>query len=210
MDGQSSAAAPAAAAGTVRSGGGRWHPRKGELRRPYILPQSVCDRAERLCRVHPQITVAELLGIEPATLTRLKQRGFRASVGKRLRPIPADFAIQSIHMSQRELGQHYRAGHHTVARWSKEIDRQPRWRAGTVLPVPARKDVEAAIAAYPTFALAASALGVSATTLRAWRRKLGLDQATATATTLAARSFGWADRYANPPRITVKKGATHV
>ena len=86
------------------------------------LPQHVVDRARRLADVHPLQTVAELIGVRPSQVTRMKRRGWIAPPdGRPSRPMPTDFAIQSTHMSQNDLVRHYRAGISTVQRWKREL-----------------------------------------------------------------------------------------
>ena len=86
------------------------------------LPQHVVDRARRLADVHPLQTVAELIGVRLAQISRMKKRGWVAPPdGRPTRPMPADFAIQSGNMSQRELMRHYGARITTVRRWSREL-----------------------------------------------------------------------------------------
>jgi hypothetical protein len=88
------------------------------------IPQAIYDRAELLSRSHRLQVVAELLGKNASTITRMRQRGWRAvdySCMRRERP--ADFAIQAAHMPYAELVEHYRAGTATVTRWLHEIGR---------------------------------------------------------------------------------------
>lgn len=94
------------------------------------IPQSVVDRAELLARSHPLQTVAELIGVHPSQITRMKRRGWRAAdYSSRVRPMPSDFPILHHEMSFGELVDHYRAGNATVARWMRQVsNRRPSWR----------------------------------------------------------------------------------
>jgi len=93
------------------------------------IPQSVCDRAELLARAHPLQTVAEILGLHPGQITRMKKRGWRqAGHNSHARPMPSDFAIMAGRMSYRELVQHYRAGNDTIGKWLQVT--RPKWKAG--------------------------------------------------------------------------------
>lgn len=94
------------------------------------LSQQMHDRARRLAQVHPLQTVAELIGVLPSQISRMKKRGWKAPPdGAPRRPMPADFPIQSRHMSHGELTRHYRAGNTTVSRWFRELEhRRPSWR----------------------------------------------------------------------------------
>lgn len=88
------------------------------------LPQSLHDRAALLARCHPLSTVADILGMCPSGVTRLKKRGWIAKGSDpRQRPIPGDFGIQSQHMTHAELVRHYGAGTRTVSRWLAEKPR---------------------------------------------------------------------------------------
>lgn len=88
------------------------------------IPQSVCDRAELLARSHPLGIVAELLGKQPSTITRMKKRGWKANdYSCKRRARPSDFAIQAANMPHAELVRHYRAGTSTITRWLREIGR---------------------------------------------------------------------------------------
>lgn len=84
------------------------------------VAQHVYDRAELLARTHELRVVAELIGKNPAFVTRMRQRGWKAKAYPR-RPMPADYAIQRRHMGKREAQRHYRAGWSTVARWEREL-----------------------------------------------------------------------------------------
>jgi len=86
------------------------------------IPQHVHDRARKLAEVHPMKVVAEIIGVRPGQLSRMKKRGWIARAdGSALRPMPADFPIQSRHMSHRELSVHYRTGMAVVRRWFSEL-----------------------------------------------------------------------------------------
>ena len=84
------------------------------------VPQSVYDRAELLARVHPLITVAELIGKDLAFVSRMRSRGWRMKPYPK-RERPSDFAIQAAHMNHTELCRHYRAGTSSVTRWLREL-----------------------------------------------------------------------------------------
>lgn len=94
------------------------------------IPQHVHDRARLLATVHPLQTVAELIGVKPSQITKMKQRGWIAPPdGRPERPMPSDFAIVSRHMTTRELQTHYRAGFPSIQRWFSQLpQRRPSWR----------------------------------------------------------------------------------
>lgn len=86
------------------------------------IPQHVHDRARRLAEVHPMKTVAAMIGVRPSQLSKMKRRGWRAvPEGVPQRPMPSDFAIQSRHMSNRDLARHYRTGLAVVRRWLSQL-----------------------------------------------------------------------------------------
>lgn len=86
------------------------------------IPQHVHDRARRLAAIHPMKTVAELVGVRPSQLSKMKKRGWVAvPEGVPPRLMPSDFAIQSRHMSHRALSQHYRTGMAVIRRWFSEL-----------------------------------------------------------------------------------------
>ena len=87
------------------------------------IPQHVHDRARRLAEVYPMKVVAELVGVRPGQLSRMKKRGWAAvPEGVPQRPMPADFPIQSRHMSNRDLARHYRTGLAVVRRWFVQLE----------------------------------------------------------------------------------------
>ena len=86
------------------------------------LPPELCERARRLAQVHCECVVTELTGLGPASLHRLKKRGWKAfPKGFNQRPRPTDFAIQCRHMTVLELAAHYRTSNSIIARWKREI-----------------------------------------------------------------------------------------
>ncbi len=91
------------------------------------IPQHVHDRARRLAEIHPMKVVAELVGVRPSQLSKMKKRGWAAvPEGVSARQMPTDFAIQSRHMSNRALALHYRTGLAVVRRWFSELpNRRP-------------------------------------------------------------------------------------
>lgn len=91
-----------------------------------ITPTRVA-RAERLALVHPLAVVAELTGINRATIYRLRDRKWRpGDYRRKRRTVPSDFAIQAKDMTSGELARHYRAATRTIARWLAET--KPRAR----------------------------------------------------------------------------------
>lgn len=94
------------------------------------IPQSVHDRAKLLATVHPLRTVAELVGVLPSQLSRMKSRGWVAPPdGRPKRPMPNDFAIQSRSLTFSELADHYGAGNATVRRWIGQLQNpRPSWK----------------------------------------------------------------------------------
>jgi transposase-like protein len=143
------------------------------------LTQADCDRMRRLCEIHPQVVVAQLMHIDKDTVWRIKKRGFTATRGgPARRPMPDDFRIQADALSLHELARHYRTGLCCINRWVKEAgsrDFTPRSSAH-ITPQrirPEREVVEAAVAEHgPT--KAAHVLGVHPTTLQKWREFYGL------------------------------------
>ena len=98
------------------------------------LPQALVDRAELLSRSHELQVVAELLGVLPSQITRMKKRGWREGItGRPLRPMPPDFVWQARRMTTAELAKHYRAGFPTIARWLREAPMNRRSRKGEML-----------------------------------------------------------------------------
>lgn len=85
------------------------------------LPQSLIDRAELLARSHQLQEVAAILGLHPSQISEMKKRGWKEGItGRKVRPVPSDFAFMSNRMSHAELVVHYRAGWRTVQRWFRE------------------------------------------------------------------------------------------
>lgn len=87
--------------------------------------------------------VAELVGVRPSQLSKMKQRGWIAPSGPALRPMPADFPIQSRHMSHRALAAHYRTGLAVVRRWFSELPNPRPSRRGRNLTHAGRKAASA-------------------------------------------------------------------
>lgn len=90
----------------------------------------IIERAERLSRWHPVVDAAAIIGVHPATVYRMKARGWRES-SRGQRPIPSDFQIQAKRKTVAELMAHYRAGYRAVRRWLDERPR-PRFKPGKV------------------------------------------------------------------------------
>jgi hypothetical protein len=89
-----------------------------------LVSEATCARVKLLCSVHPDRTVAELVGISRNTIYHLKKRQWRALTSfRRCRPRPSDFAIQRNYMDRDGLVKHYRASARTVARWLRETPR---------------------------------------------------------------------------------------
>lgn len=66
-------------------------------------------------------TVAELLGLKPSVITRVKQRGWRqADYASVKRPMPTDFGIMARKLTHRELMAHYHCGSRAIQRWFAE------------------------------------------------------------------------------------------
>ncbi len=109
-----------------------------------VIDQALCDRAELLARSHPLGTVAELLGLHPSQVTRMRKRGWKAAiVGNRERERPSDFAIQSAVLTFDELMAHYRCGARALTRWFAETPgRRASWH-GRALTREGRKAWEA-------------------------------------------------------------------
>ena len=85
------------------------------------LDQSVISRAELLARSHELQTVADLMGLHPSQITRMKNRGWKAACsGRPLRSIPSDFAIMQSRLKFTDLTKYYRAGNTTIMRWMAE------------------------------------------------------------------------------------------
>jgi len=100
------------------------------------LPQSLIDRAELLSRSHEQQVVAELLGLNPSQISRMKKRGWKEAIsGRPTRPAPSDFAWMAHRLTFSELAEHYRAGNNTIQRWLREAAPQRRSRKGDSLRI---------------------------------------------------------------------------
>lgn len=156
-------------------------------------PQALCDRIERLCRVHSQQTAAEIVGITMQVVSKIKHRGFKAAKGKQQRPMPPDFPIQANYMTIRELAVHYRAGHGVVRRWAAEVGRAAMPSAQPCKAIP---DRDVIVSAIDTHGLGGAhiALGVSRDTLRNWRQHHGLPLR-GKPNPPARPGVGWADSY---------------
>ncbi len=93
------------------------------------LDQTVCERARRLCSVHSERTVAELLGIARSSIWKAKRRGWRAAETTHpYRRRPSDFAIQARRATVDELARFYGTSTRCITRWRREIGkglRQP-------------------------------------------------------------------------------------
>ncbi len=100
------------------------------------IDQALCDRAELLSRSHPLGTVAQLLGLRASTISRMRKRGWVAADWRsKVRPRPADFAIQSAHLTYAELLAHYACGPRALQRWFAETPaRRPSWQGRRRVP----------------------------------------------------------------------------
>lgn len=141
------------------------------MARPY--DQAKVDRLRRLAQTHGLRGAATIAGVSERGVQMMNKRGWTVGqAGPAKRPIPTDFRIQSAHMTVHQMKLHYRAGLSTIARWSREIGREP------IVPKhPGEKTipgdlVERIRSVGPT--RAARYYGVSDDTVLKWRRALGL------------------------------------
>ena len=87
-----------------------------------LLSQHTHDRAERLCRIHSERTVAEILRVSRSTLYKMKRRQWRAAATTHpFRKRPVDFAIQNRGSSIDLLARHYGTSTRVIRRWRREI-----------------------------------------------------------------------------------------
>lgn len=95
-----------------------------------VIDQALCDRAERLARVHPLGDVAAILGLHPSQISRIRKRGWRAvPLGRLVRRRPGDLSIQQADMTFAELTEHYQCGNSTMLKWLSETPgRRASWR----------------------------------------------------------------------------------
>lgn len=149
----------------------------------------------RLCAVHPNYVVAQILRVAPETVGKVERRGFLAVPGNagRKKPVPHDFSLRSGEMTYEQLLAHYRVSTHTLTRWNKQVGREPlQGRHPGTLPMPSPADIAAAIKRHGVRGAAAE-FGVTRRTLLRWRKKL--DMPWKGKPPQRCSMVGWADRY---------------
>lgn len=135
-----------------------------------FLSPDRCARIERLARVHPDHTIAELTGVSTSTIHALKNRGFRP-MRRAQRPIPNDWGIVAPGRTTEWLIRHYSVSPKVLSRWRRE---KPVPQPGKAHRRRARPADLRDILAHMSVTEAQEHYDVSNAVLSRWRREIGI------------------------------------